>query len=85
MKISKKSRINVALDVAGLEIGQADYFIKNPLKIGDKIIFEDQIHYSVVKNTTFNGVALPALVWCKENGEYELKRIFGYEDFARRN
>ena len=75
----------LAGDVVGLEAGEPDFYIKEPLKIGDKVIFEDQIHYSVVKNTTFNGVCLPALVWCKDNGEYELKRIFDYEDFARRN
>ncbi len=75
----------LAGDVVGLEAGEPDFYIKEPLKIGDKVIFEDQIHYSVVKNTTFNGVALPALVWYKDNGEYELKRIFDYEDFARRN
>ncbi len=61
-----------------------DYSFDEPLKVGDKIIFEDQIHYTFVKNTTFNGVKLPSLVIKRENGEFELIREFGYEEYKRR-
>ena len=61
-----------------------DYSFDEPLKVGDKIIFEDQIHYTFVKNTTFNGVKLPSLVIRRENGEFELIKEFGYGDYKSR-
>lgn len=61
-----------------------DYAFPNPLKAGDKIIFEDMIHYTMVKTTTFNGVKHPHIgVWTKEL-EFQLLRSFGYEDFRNR-
>lgn len=61
-----------------------DYSFDAPLKIGDKIVFEDQIHYTFVKNTTFNGIKLPSLaIWTKE-GELKIVREFGYEDYCMR-
>jgi len=61
-----------------------DYSFDKPLKIGDKIIFEDQMHYTMVKATTFNGINLPSIVILKENGELETLREFGYKDFESR-
>lgn len=61
-----------------------DYSFDEPLKIGDKIIFEDQIHYTFVKNTTFNGIKLPSLVIKRENGNMDLIREFGYQDYRNR-
>ncbi len=61
-----------------------DYSFDTPLKIGDKIIFEDQIHYTIVKNTTFNGIKLPDLAVEKEDGTIEIVRKFGYEEYKRR-
>lgn len=61
-----------------------DYSFDTPLKIGDKIIFEDQIHYTFVKNTTFNGIKLPSLVLVHQNGEVEIVKEFGYEDYKMR-
>lgn len=61
-----------------------DYSFDEPLKIGDKIIFEDQMHYTFVKNTTFNGIKLPSLaIWTKE-GTLKIVREFGYEDYRNR-
>lgn len=61
-----------------------DYSFDEPLKVGDKIIFEDQIHYTFVKNTTFNGVKLPSLaLWTKEN-RLQIIHEFGYEDYKNR-
>ena len=61
-----------------------DYSFDEALKIGDKIIFEDQIHYTFVKNTTFNGIKLPSLVLKRKSGEIELIKEFGYEDYRDR-
>ena len=62
-----------------------DYSFDEPLKIGDKIIFEDQIHYTIVKNTTFNGIKLPSLGVLKKNGEFKIVKRFRYEDYKNRN
>jgi len=61
-----------------------DYSFDTPLKAGDKVIFEDQIHYTFVKNTTFNGIKLPSLVLVHQNGEVEVIKEFGYEDYKMR-
>lgn len=61
-----------------------DYSFDAPLKIGDKIIFEDQMHYTMVKASTFNGVKLPSIAIEKEDGSVEVLREFGYEDFKER-
>ena len=61
-----------------------DYSFDEPLKIGDKIIFEDQIHYTFVKNTTFNGIKLPSLVILRKNGDKEIVKEFSYEDYKGR-
>lgn len=62
-----------------------DYSFDAPLKIGDKLIFEDMIHYTIVKNTTFNGVKLPDLAVLHRDGSYEVTSHFGYEEYKRRN
>ena len=61
-----------------------DYSFDQPLKVGDRIIFEDQIHYTFVKNTTFNGIKLPSLVVERKDGTIELVKEFGYEDYKNR-
>jgi len=61
-----------------------DYSFDKPLQIGDKIIFEDQMHYSMVKATTFNGIKLPSISIKRLDGSIELIREFGYEDFKGR-
>ena len=75
----------LAGDVAGLESGQPEYKFDAPLNIGDRVIFEDQIHYTIVKNTTFNGIKLPDLVLVDERGEVLAIKKFGYDEYARRN
>jgi len=55
-----------------------------PLKPGDPILFEDMIHYTIVKTTMFNGVAHPSIgIWNDTNG-FTLLREFGYEDYKAR-
>jgi len=61
-----------------------DYSFDTPLEVGDKVIFEDQIHYTFVKNTTFNGIKLPSLILAHKNGEVEIVKEFGYEDYKMR-
>ncbi|CAG4998041.1 Carboxynorspermidine/carboxyspermidine decarboxylase [Dyadobacter sp. CECT 9275] len=61
-----------------------DYSFDKPLEVGDKIIFEDMIHYTMVKTTTFNGVNLPSIgLWTKDQ-KFRLIRSFGYESFKDR-
>ena len=74
----------LAGDVVGLRAGQPDYYLACELKVGDRVIFEDQLHYTTVKNTTFNGTPLPAFV-LEKHGEFSIAKEFGYEDFKRRS
>jgi carboxynorspermidine decarboxylase len=61
-----------------------DWSFDEPLKVGDKVVFEDMIHYTIVKTTMFNGVSHPSIgLWTKEN-EFLLYRRFGYEDYKNR-
>ena len=61
-----------------------DYSFDTPLKIGDRIFFEDQMHYTMVKATTFNGIKLPAIAIERLDDEIEVVREFGYDDFKSR-
>ncbi len=61
-----------------------DYSFDAPLQIGDRIIFEDQMHYTMVKATTFNGIKLPSIAIQRLNGDIDVVREFGYEDFKGR-
>ena len=61
-----------------------DYSFDTPLKIGDRVIFEDQMHYTMVKATTFNGIKLPSIAIERLNGKIDVVREFGYEDFKER-
>lgn len=68
--------------LAGDAIGE--YSFDEPLKVGDKLIFGDMAIYSMVKNNTFNGMPLPAIMLLKEDGSVTELRKFGYEDFRSR-
>ena len=68
--------------LAGDVIG--DYSFDRPLETGDVLEFQDMAIYSMVKNNTFNGMALPDIVLEREDGSRELVRRFGYEDFKGR-
>jgi carboxynorspermidine decarboxylase len=61
-----------------------DWAFDRELKVGDRLIFQDMIHYTMVKTTTFNGVHHPSIgIWTKE-GHFRLIREFGYEDYKNR-
>lgn len=68
--------------LAGDIIG--DYSFKQPLKPGDKLIFCDMAHYTMVKNNTFNGVNLPSIATFNEKDGIKIIKKFGYEDFKTR-
>jgi len=68
--------------LAGDVIG--DYSFAEPLKRGDTLTFEDMAIYTMVKNNTFNGMRLPAIVLEDKDGECRVVRQFGYEDFKMR-
>ncbi len=61
-----------------------DYSFDQPLAIGNRIIFEDQMHYTMVKATTFNGIKLPSICILGADGRLKTVRTFGYEDFEAR-
>ena len=61
-----------------------DYSFDEKLKTGDKIIFKDQMHYTMVKATTFNGIKLPAIAIKKEDDTIEICKEFSYEEFKNR-
>jgi len=54
------------------------------LKTGDPIIFEDMIHYTIVKSSMFNGVPHPSIGMWSENGGFKLLRSFNYTDYKNR-
>ncbi|MCX4029943.1 carboxynorspermidine decarboxylase [Endozoicomonas sp. SM1973] len=63
----------------------SDYSFAEPLKVGQRLLFEDMAHYTMVKTTTFNGTKLPALaVWNSKTDELNVVKTFGYEDFKCR-
>lgn len=68
--------------LAGDVIGK--YSFNAPLKIGDRVKFQDMAIYSFVKNNTFNGMPLPALAVKDKSGDCKIIKTFGYEDFKSR-
>ncbi|GAA9845414.1 carboxynorspermidine decarboxylase [Helicobacter pylori] len=55
-----------------------------PLKRGDRIVFQDMLHYTIVKNNSFNGVPLPSLAKLDQQG-FKILKNFSYEDYKDRN
>jgi carboxynorspermidine decarboxylase len=68
--------------LAGDVIG--DYSFDGPLKRGDRLIFRDMVLYSIVKNTTFNGMGLPSIAVVRRAGKVEQVKAFGYRDYRNR-
>lgn len=67
--------------LAGDVVG--DYSFAKPLQVGDKLVFTDMAHYTMVKTTTFNGVRLPAIALAN-GGDCRIVKEFGYDDFKNR-
>lgn len=69
--------------LAGDVIGE--YSFANPLKTGDKVVFTDMAHYTMVKNTTFNGIQLPSIaIYHADSDRLEIVRQFDYTDYRNR-
>ena len=67
--------------LAGDWVGE--YLYPDTLQVGDKIVFEDMMHYTMVKTTTFNGLALPDIgIW--KDDSYTIVRHFSYQDYRNR-
>ena len=62
----------------------ADYVFERPLEVGDRVVFWDMIHYTMVKTSTFNGITLPAIAIWREDDTLDVLKRFGYEDYKRR-
>lgn len=65
--------------LAGDQIG--DYAFNTPLKVGDRLCFNDMAHYTVVKTTFFNGVKHPSIQLLKADGGLEILKEFKFEDY----
>lgn len=82
-ELAHSYRLGGGTCLAGDVIG--DYSFDRPLEPGDRLIFEDMAHYTMVKTTMFNGVKHPALcLWDPESDELRTVRQFHYEDFRDR-
>lgn len=68
--------------LAGDIIG--DYSFDEPLKVGDRLVFMDMAHYTMVKNNTFNGVNLPSIASYNEEDGIKVHKTFGYKDYISR-
>lgn len=77
-----KYRLGSMTCLAGDVIGT--YAFDMPLNEGDQIIFTDMAIYTMVKNNTFNGMPLPAIIAVDKSGNLQEVRSFGYEDFKSR-
>ncbi len=69
--------------LAGDIIG--DYSFREPLQVGQRLVFADMAHYTMVKTTTFNGIGLPSIaIWNSDTDAIRVVREFGYDEFKRR-
>jgi len=69
--------------LAGDVIGE--YSFDQPLTLGDKLIFTDMAHYTMVKTNTFNGIRLPSIfLYDASNRTIETVKVFGYDDYKMR-
>lgn len=81
-ELSHTYRLGGPTCLAGDIVG--DYSFEEPLKTGDRLVFEDMAIYSTCKNNTFNGMPLPDIWAAEADGSFALLARFGYEDFKYR-
>ena len=86
MPVTRRGVLIGALAGGGLFVGYQlrPHRYPLPLEPGEKLIFCDMAHYSMVKNNTFNGMPLPAIALIDEQGALKPVRTFGYDDFKTR-
>lgn len=68
--------------LAGDVIG--DYSFTTPLEVGQRLVFTDMAHYSMVKNNTFNGIPLPAIATYSHESGTRIVKKFTYHDYKSR-
>ena len=62
-----------------------DYSFKEPLGVGQRLMFDDMAHYTMVKTSTFNGMGLPSIaIWNSKTNALKVVKRFGYHDFLSR-
>ena len=82
-KLAHSYRLGGLSCLAGDVLGA--YSFTEPLQVGDRLVFEDMAHYTMVKNNTFNGVRLPSIaLYDPRDDSYRVQREFGYEDYRNR-
>jgi carboxynorspermidine decarboxylase len=81
-KLRRTYRLGGPTCLAGDVIG--DYSFDKPLSRGDRLVFTDMAHYTMVKNNTFNGVNLPSIAILSADGQLSVVRRFDYGDFKGR-
>ncbi|WP_161510726.1 carboxynorspermidine decarboxylase [Bartonella quintana] len=54
-----------------------------PLKIGDRLSFQDAAGYTMVKKNWFNGLQMPAIVVKESSGALIIQRQFSYNDYQK--
>ena len=70
--------------LAGDFMGMGDFAFPEPLEIGDRVVFDDMIHYTMVKTTFFNGVKHPAIGMVDKEQNFFLFREPGYEAYKEK-
>ena len=60
-----------------------EFTLAEPLHVGDEVRFADAAGYTMVKTTWFNGLRMPSIVVRRLDGDVEVVRKFGYDDFER--
>ena len=78
----KRWRIGGNSCLAGDVMG--DWAFDEQPGVGSRIVFEDMIHYTMVKTTMFNGVSHPSIALRSVDGGVRVVRRFGYEDYKNR-
>lgn len=82
-ELAQTYRLGGLTCLAGDVIG--DYSFAEPLRVGQRLVFGDMAHYTMVKTSTFNGTQLPAIaIWNSLTDNLEVVREFGYDDFKNR-
>jgi carboxynorspermidine decarboxylase len=70
--------------LAGDVMSMGDYAFEQPLQVGNTILFEDMMHYTMVKTSMFNGIQHPAIGIIRQDGTFNQVRAFSYEDYKNR-
>ena len=61
-----------------------DWHFATPLKIGDRLTFEDMNHYTTVKTNMFNGIQHPSVIFERLDGTQQVLRRYTYDDYKER-